>query len=388
MGRHKSPYSLIQRPNGYWYFKIEGWTNYKSTGSRKESDAKRAVALTLREQKQEARTGLTFGQYATPFYIWETCPHVRKLLDEGKAITRRYCRMQRSWLVRYVLGDTEKKIESDELAGLPLTKITRADIMDFRARLMAKLGDRRNTVNKAMAAVKTIFKEALYREDIDRDPTAGVGNVKENRKEPGTFSKEELKELFPAEGFGPWQGILDYAVFRVAADLGLRMGEILALRWRHVDFVKKVVDVVEAWKDVDELGKPKWERTRRVPLPDKTAAVLKAYKDGKGEKVVRFRAVDDLVFSNVDGDRLGQTWWMKHFRAAMKKAKIETVTRGLKPHSFRHTLNTNLLDAGVDPAKVRAWLGWSNARTQDLYTHWKPEMLREGADLVDRLYGM
>ena len=90
MRRHKSPYLLIQRPNGYWYFKIEGWTNYKTTGSRKESDAKRAVALTLREQKQETRTGLTFDQYAAPFYVWETCPYRPHERKKGSRTRRGY----------------------------------------------------------------------------------------------------------------------------------------------------------------------------------------------------------------------------------------------------------------------------------------------------------
>jgi hypothetical protein len=37
------------------------------------------------------------------------------------------------------------------------------------------------TVNKALGIVKEIFREALYREEITHDPTAGVGKIKENR---------------------------------------------------------------------------------------------------------------------------------------------------------------------------------------------------------------
>lgn len=53
----------------------------------------------------------------------------------------------------------------------------------------------------------------------------------------------------------------------------------------------------------------------------------------------------------------------------MEKAGIDRVSRNLKPHSFRHSLNTILRDAGKDPAKIRAALGWEQERTQDGYTH-------------------
>ena len=45
--------------------------------------------------------------YAAPFFIWEKCPHVRRLVDEGKEITRRWADQQRGWLEKYVIGDSE-----------------------------------------------------------------------------------------------------------------------------------------------------------------------------------------------------------------------------------------------------------------------------------------
>ena len=47
--------------------------------------------------------------------------------------------------------------------------------------------------------------------------------------------------------------------------------------------------------------------------------------------------------------------------------------RNLKPHSFRHSLNTLLRGENVDPAKLREMFGWSNEAVQDGYTHWKAE---------------
>jgi len=85
----------------------------------------------------------------------------------------------------------------------------------------------------------------------------------------------------------------------------------------------------------------------------------------------------DLVFCYADGTRFGNTWWRKRFVRAMEKAGIDRVSRNLKPHSFRHSLNTILRDAGKDPAKIRAALGWKQELTQDGYTHFDEDHFKD-----------
>ncbi len=87
-----------------------------------------------------------------------------------------------------------------------------------------------------------------------------------------------------------------------------------------------------------------------------------------------------------DGERFSGRWWCNRFTAAMDKAGIDARARNLKPHGLRHSLNTLLRDAGQDPAKIRAALGWTTEQVQDAYTHWNAEHLREGAAVVDRLF--
>jgi integrase len=69
----------------------------------------------------------------------------------------------------------------------------------------------------------------------------------------------------------------------------------------------------------------------------------------------------------------------------MNRAMIDRIGRNVSPHSFRHSLNTLLRDAGQDPAKIRAALGWSQESVQDSYTHWELAHLREQSDFLDDL---
>ena len=381
MPKFKEPFTLLKRKTkkgrAIYYYRLADDPRRvpHSTGKLTKHEANEFVKEMLekkKEDKKKARTR-TLGKYIKPFFIWDRCPHVRRLLEEGKSIGKTHVSKSRRWLELYVFPDAimEKGIAS----------ITRDDLLKYRTSLIEKLGGKRNTANKVMSSLKTVFHEALFRQVIKFDPTSGIGNIKETRKEPGIFSPAELAALFPSSSLGPWQDCQDYTCFLLAATTGMRRGEILALEWRHIDFDKVVLRVDQAWKNRTELDDPKWGKKRVTPLPEVAVRMLHRLHDDS----IRTGA-EELVFCYDDGSRLGATWWQKRFVKAIDSAGIDRVGRDLKPHSFRHSLNTFLRDSEHDPAKIRAALGWTNDRTQDNYTHWNVDHLREQADSVDKLF--
>lgn len=232
-----------------------------------------------------------------------------------------------------------------------------------------------------MSALRTCFREALFREDIGRNPLQGIGQVNQKKREKGVFTAKELKDLFPPRGNGPWKSWLDYNVFLTAASTGMRCGELLALRWKNVDFENSVIHVTEAVKaGSGEISLPKWNRIRTVPLPSRTAIVLKKQR-AKSQHVLP----DAYVFCYSDGTRLGHTWWSKHFRAAMENAGIDTRARRISAHSFRHSVATILADSGYSAEKIQASLGWTNDSTRQGYTHLKAD--QEQAKIIDGVFG-
>ena len=111
-------------------------------------------------------------------------------------------RFTRSMLTISGVG-LEKYVLTDRISHKAIEELTRGDIKDFKTRLKRRLGTKVNTANKVLGVLKTILKEAYLREDLQRDPTTGVGILKEKRKEAGIFTAEELRALFPVEGSGP-----------------------------------------------------------------------------------------------------------------------------------------------------------------------------------------
>ena len=129
----------------------------------------------------------------------------------------------------YVLGDP--------ICDIPVGDLRRADILDYRERLYGPPdGDRvgGRTANCTMGALKTVLREAFYREEIDRDPTVGIGQIKYKEMEVGVFTTEEINALFRKMP-GVWKDLPCYVAFIIAAQAGMRRGEILALRLEQID---------------------------------------------------------------------------------------------------------------------------------------------------------
>jgi integrase len=367
----KRPFLLFKRGQ-LWYYRLASEKTFHTTGQTTRGKAEAYVIELLRSTEGHSRQRhLSFRRYAEPFFLWDRCPHIRRLQEEGKSFTRRHAKIQRQRLENHVL--------SDPFAAKRLSEITRADVLELRSRLLAKNAPA--TVNKALGVVKVIFREALYREEINRDPTTGVGKVKYRKEERGVFTAEELRRLFPDHGYGPWRDIQDCTCFYLAAVTGLRRGEVLALRWQHIDFDRQCVAVCEAWKGGKEMGPPKWDHLRLVPISERTI-----------HRLYRLRAESvritpkDFVFCYDDGSHIGETWWRKRFCAAMDRAGIDWKARHLSPHSFRHTINTIVRNSGHDPAKIRAILGWMDEAVQENYTHWDLDHLKAWADIVDEIW--
>jgi len=320
----------------------------------------------------EAAKLISLRDYLEPFYRWERCPHIGRLLTEKKQISEQHAKHQRALI--------DKHIFKDRIANQYVQELSRGDILDFRQRLLSKLSD--HQANRIIGVLKTCIKEGIYREELQRDPTLGIGNIRCTSKERGIFAVEELQALFPKKGIGPWEDLQSFTCFFVAATTGMRRGEILALRWKDVGFEENIYHVLQAWKDDKTTGLPKWEKVREnLTLPTIMTEKLKELRS-----VSLHILPDALVFHNEDGSRKSFKWWQEQFRAAMKKAKIDAKARRLVPHCFRHSLNTILRDKGVPAEKIRATMGWSDEKTQDIYTHFGSEHLRGQADIVDGIF--
>ena len=358
MAKHHQPYTLVKR-EGIFYVRMEGEKKYKSLGTRNPAEAKQKAKTAWEHwQSSPAGSDRSLGEALEPYYS-KDCPHVARLLEEGKTIGGSYIKTCKSLLNKYVLPDKISKIKLEDLR--------RKDLLEFRTRLVQTIGPSR-TVQVVMARLKTCLKELFFREEMDRDITSGIGAVKYEEVTRDRFSKEELVELFKDRP-GPWGTPLAYDIFLVAATTGMRRGEILALQWEDVNFKENLIYIRHALKnagrgDSQTVGLPKWGKVRTTPMHERTR-----------EAILRQPTHGPYVFSHPDGKHLGVTFWGNFFKRAMKTAGIERPL--LTPHSFRHTVNSIWRASGVPDFTIRSALGWTTEKVQDGYSHVSVEDLRK-----------
>jgi integrase len=154
----------------------------------------------------------------------------------------------------------------------------------------------------------------------------------------------------------------DAEIIRVAAYAGLRQGELLALRWRDVDFAGSALTVARAMSAGVESS-TKSGRVRRVPLADQTAAALKRMSQRE-----HFTSPDDLVFCNVFGRPLDDSALRRRYRRAQAAAGV----RPLRFHDLRHTFGSLLAMRGVDVVTIQKAMGHSALATTSRYLHARP----------------
>jgi len=154
----------------------------------------------------------------------------------------------------------------------------------------------------------------------------------------------------------------DAEAVRVAAYAGLRLGELLALRWEDVDWSGSVLTISRALSAGEESS-TKSGRVRRVPLADQAAAAL--------ERISRrenFTEPEDLVFPNT----IGRTLDGSALRRRFKRARDAAGLRPLRWHDLRHTFGSLLVAGGVDLVSVKDALGHSQLTTTSRYLHARP----------------
>jgi integrase len=166
----------------------------------------------------------------------------------------------------------------------------------------------------------------------------------------------------------------DGAMFLTAAFSGLRRGELIALRWRDVDFAGHSIRVSGSYS-AGARGLPKWGKVRSVPMVDDLAEVLAKL----GQRKER-TGDDDLVFPGKparpaddgkpgkDGDYLDGSALRRRYAAAQKKAGL----RPLRFHDLRHVFGS-LAIRRADLVQVQAWMGHSNVETTMRYLHHRPQ---------------
>lgn len=245
---------------------------------------------------------------------------------------------------------------------MPVGSITTRTIEEWRRG--AKIPPR--TLNKLVAIMHGVFERARHEWQLPGNPAADVKPVRV-RYVPEDYDFYAVEEILALvrEAEQPTDDTpaspQDAAVFLTAAFTGLRLGELLALRVRDVDFPADSIRVMRSVDPIEGVGVPKSGKGRTVPMVEQVAQTLARLLQRD-----RFTAPDDLLFPNDVGRYLDGSALRRRYKAAQKRAEL----RPLRLHDLRHTFGSLAITRG-STVDVQAWLGHADARTTARYTHYK-----------------
>jgi integrase len=259
----------------------------------------------------------------------------------------------------------------------PVAAITPQDVSKLRDELLETRREGREdgplvsarTVVRHLTVAHGVFKHAIREHGLTRNPASAELVDRPSVRYSGefvTFDAEELAALVRAsddEATG--------TLYLTAAMTGLRQGELLALRWRDVDFASQRVHVRRSWSPVAGAEKaPKSGKVRSVPLvPDLIGPLDRL------SRREHFTGEDELVFCTVLGEHLDGWTLRRRYEAALKRAGL----RRVRFHDLRHCFGSTAVGA-FPLSDVQAMMGHAHVTTTMRYVHHRP-----GADDAARL---
>jgi integrase/recombinase XerC len=247
--------------------------------------------------------------------------------------------------------------------------ITPHEVRAFSGWLHDK-GQHNNTIRRNLAAVKSLFKFAVRRGLIPKNPTSSIIAPKRERKLPSVLQQDEVANTMKQFDLASPEGVRNLALTELLYSSGLRASELTGLNCTSFDAHNCTVRV---------LGKGGKERI--VPVGAVALQALQAWLITRNEIVSTVGQQDALFITLLSkrsatpvGSRMtsGQVYQIVH-----RAMQTTTEARQKSPHVLRHSFATHLLDNGADLYAVSQMLGHASLSTTQIYTHVSVERLKE-----------
>ena len=231
------------------------------------------------------------------------------------------------------------------------------------------------TKTKIRNLMSALFSHAIRHEWATKNPISAVRTSAKRLRTPDILTGDEVQRLLLE------LSQRERVMVLLAGSTGLRRGELIALRWRDIDFGSMQANVTHSvWRNVE--GDTKTEASRKpVPLHGVVIEELKQWRLAS-----LYSSDDDYLFPSVakNGSQPIQPDMIlkRHIRPALERMGVK---KRIGWHSFRHGLATMLRQKGVDIKTAQELLRHANSRiTLDIYQQAISEEKRAAAGLAFR----
>jgi integrase len=265
------------------------------------------------------------------------------------------------------------------LGSLQLTKLRPLHLEGLYKSLRER-GLSGTTVLQVHRVIHAALNQAVRWQLLERNPADAVSAPRKTSREAAALGVEQVPTLLEAV-----VGTQVELPALVALGTGMRLGEVLGLRWADVDLERATARIRQTLQTTMEFDTPKSHRsTRAITLPAFLLEALRRHRKRQNERRLMLGESwqeFDLICERGDGKPLRPDTISKRFRALSRDAGLDITFHGL-----RHTHASLMLTSGADLKVTSARLGHSSISiTADLYTQVASALDRQASQQLDEL---
>ena len=307
-----------------------------------------------------------------------------------------------TWLFDYRIKDLKPKsfekyegiyrnyIKDSELGKIKLKDLRATHIQ----RYYNKLQDTKpiSTIKGINTRLKPCLGEAEKQGYIQKNYCKMVTLPKDNNKKTIQVLTQQQQKLFIEAIKGHKLEVL----FLIALGTGLRLGELLGLKWSDIDFNTGILTVNRTLSRVKNQTTGKYEiieqtpktknSNRTIPIPNDILNKLKEHKKNQSKQrlfVGEGYINNNYVFTDDIGNPIDDKRPGRNLKSTLAKLSIEPI----KFHALRHTYATRLFEANVPPKTVQVLMGhYDISITMDIYTHVMEDAKLEAIEKLNNIF--
>lgn len=256
---------------------------------------------------------------------------------------------------------SDLRIFAKWLAARPMLEVDSGQLSKFLAsRFEEGIGNR--STARILSSLRRFYGYCVRENLIIVDPTALIESPHLGRPLPESLSEKDVECLLNAPEVTHVLGFRDKTMLETLYATGLRVSELVNLKFEQVSFRQGVVRI---------FGKGNKERL--VPVGEVAMSWLERYIGEARKSLLGERQCDYLFVTNRARPMTRQAFW----HIIRRYAKKSGITKKLSPHTLRHAFATHLLNHGADLRVVQLLLGHSDLSTTQIYTHIARERLKD-----------
>lgn len=215
---------------------------------------------------------------------------------------------------------------------------------------------------RILSGVRSFFRFLVLDGVLRDDPSELLESPSVGEHLPEVLSTEEVDRMEAAIDLSKWEGQRNRAIIEVLFSCGLRVSELVSLKFSDVFAEEKYLRIVG-----------KGDKERLVPISDTALNEIKLWLFDRNLMKIK-PGEQDYVFLNRRGAHLTRTMILIMIKRTAEEAGI---TKTVSPHTLRHSFATALLQGGANLRAIQEMLGHENIKTTQIYTHIDITTLRE-----------